>query len=85
MVKALLDRCPGSGNIRTPIPTLKKCPNCGEEVEIWSDELKTRCTQCGTTVFREAVPSCIEWCHAAKECLGEEKYNKLMKGKGKTE
>jgi NADH pyrophosphatase NudC (nudix superfamily) len=81
----MLDRCPGSGNIRTPIPTLKKCPGCGDEVEIWSDELKAKCSKCGTKVFREAVPSCIEWCRAAKECLGEEKYNKLMEGKTKTE
>ena len=73
----MLDKCPGSGDIRTPVPTLKKCPECGEEVEIWSDELKAKCTQCSATVFREAIPSCIDWCPAARECLGEEKHNRL--------
>ena len=24
------DKCPGSGNIRTPIPSYKECPECGE-------------------------------------------------------
>ena len=77
----VLDKCPGSGDIRTPIPSYKECPQCGAEVEIWSDELKTKCTKCGTTVYKEEVPSCIEWCEYAKDCIGEEKYNRLM-GKG---
>jgi NADH pyrophosphatase NudC (nudix superfamily) len=84
VVGKTLDRCPGSGGIRTPIPSLKPCPQCGQEVEIWSDELKARCRNCGATVFKEAVPSCIDWCQAARECLGEEKYNQL-KGKSKGE
>lgn len=77
MVNKVLDKCPGSGGIRTPVPTLKKCPECGEEVEIWSNELKAKCTQCGATVFREAIPSCIDWCPAAREYLSEEKHNRL--------
>ncbi len=81
----MLNGCPGSGNIRTPIPSLIKCPGCGEEVEIWSDELKAKCTKCGATVFKENVPSCIEWCQSAKECIGEGKYNRLMGGKVKPE
>jgi len=79
----VFNKCPGAANIRTPIPSCKKCPECGEEVEIWSDELKTKCTNCGATVFREDVPSCIEWCQYAKECIGEKKYNQLMKEKAK--
>ena len=80
----MLDKCPGAAKIRTPIPAYKKCPDCGEEVEIWSDELKVKCTKCGATVFKEDTPSCIEWCRYAKECIGEEKYNKLMEGKVKS-
>jgi len=72
VVAQVLDRCPGSGGIRTPIPSLKPCPKCGQEVEVWSDELKARCSNCGA----------IDWCKAAKECLGEEKYNQL-KGKSR--
>jgi hypothetical protein len=26
-------------------------------------------------------PTCIEWCSSAKECIGAEKYERLMKGK----
>ena len=77
----MMDKCPGSGNIRTPIPSLKKCPRCGEEVEIWSDELKVKCIGCGDVVFEENTPSCIEWCQCARECVGEEKYNRLIKAK----
>ena len=52
----MLDKCPGAAKIRTPIPAYKKCPDCGEEVEIWSDELKAQCTKCGATVFSEDAP-----------------------------
>lgn len=74
----MFSQCPGSSNIRTPFPSYKKCPQCGEEVEIWSNELKTKCTHCGETVFKENVPSCIEWCQYAEECIGEEKYKQLV-------
>jgi hypothetical protein len=26
-------------------------------------------------------PTCIEWCPAARECIGSEKYERLMKRK----
>ncbi len=71
-------RCPGSSTIITPIPTLKECPNCKEEVEIWSNELKGKCRRCSTVIFKEDIPSCIQWCPAAKECIGEERYKELM-------
>ncbi|MBU1600191.1 hypothetical protein KKG61_08855 [bacterium] len=71
-------RCSGSSTIITPIPTLKRCPNCNEEVEVWSNELKTPCRKCGTTVFKEDVPSCIQWCQYAIQCVGEERYKELM-------
>ena len=83
MVNEVLDRCPGSGD-RTPVLTLKKCPECREEAGIWSDELKAKCTQCGATVFREATPSCTPWCRATRECLSGEKY-KIEGGKTKAE
>jgi len=70
-------RCPGqdSRNLRVE---LHKCPNCGAEVEIFSDELKVRCHKCGSNVYREKTPSCIEWCAAARECLGEERWREVM-------
>ena len=59
-----------------------KCPNCGNEVEIWTDELKATCRNCGTKVFRAQQASCIEWCPHAKECVGPEVYERLMAGAG---
>ena len=70
-------RCPGqdSRNLRS---AYYKCSKCGNLVEIFSDELRCRCQQCGEYVLREAAPSCIEWCARARECLGEERWWALM-------
>ena len=63
--------CPGSKNIRQPKPEYIKCPSCGEEVEIWTDEIKTICLKCKAAVMRKEESSCLEWCKYAKECVGE--------------
>ncbi len=69
-------RCPGQDarNLRS---AYYKCPKCGALVEIFSDELRFRCQQCGEYVFRERTPSCIEWCARARECLGEDRWRQL--------
>ncbi len=72
--------CPGSRTIREPRPESMTCPNCGEEVEIWTDELKATCRNCGTKVLRAQQASGIEWCPHAKECVGPEVYERLMAG-----
>ena len=74
--------CPGSRTIREPRPEYMTCSNCGKEVEIWTDELKATCRNCGTKVFRAQQASCIEWCPHAKECVGPEVYERLMSGAG---
>jgi len=61
--------------------SLHKCPNCGAEVEIFSDEIKVKCLKCGEMVYREKIPSCIDWCASARQCLGEERW-KEVKGEG---
>ena len=66
--------CPGSSRLRQPKPEFFTCPNCGEEVEIWSDEGLRACSSCGKEVFRMGMQSCLDWCKFAKECVGEEKY-----------
>lgn len=73
-------RCPGQ-NDRNLRVELYKCPNCGAEVEIFSDELRVKCHKCGETIGRERMPSCIEWCAFARQCLGEERWRQL-KGDG---
>jgi len=72
-------KCPGQ-DIRNLRVSVHRCPECDAEVEIFSDEMKVKCQKCGTMVFKEKVPSCIEWCSAARQCLGEERW-KQMTGK----
>lgn len=63
-------RCPGSMKTLTPEPLERKCTKCGEMVEIFSDEEKADC-ECGNTVFKDAQYTCVVWCSAAEECLGD--------------
>ena len=57
------------------------CPSCGEEVEIWTDEIRGVCSNCGRAVFRDGYMSCLEWCKFAQECVGEEAYDRYMKNR----
>jgi len=72
----MYSRCPGQDgkNLRV---ALYKCPNCGADVEIFSDEIKVRCRKCGQSVYREKIPSCLEWCASARQCLGEERWQQF--------
>jgi len=72
----MYSKCPGqdSRNLRA---ALYKCPNCGYEVEIFSDEIKVKCYKCGEYVYRDKIPSCIDWCASARQCLGEERWKEL--------
>ena len=79
----MFSKCPGQ-DMRKLRVELYKCPKCGAEVEIFSDETRIKCQKCGTIVFREKIPSCIEWCASARQCLGEERWQQLI-GKGERE
>jgi len=62
-------RCPGlSGQRLTSV--LVRCPTCGNEVEMFSDESVVRCSRCRTAVRKTAAPTCARWCKAAAECTG---------------
>jgi hypothetical protein len=69
-------RCPGQ-DMRNLTVSLHKCPGCGAEVELFSDENSVKCRHCGTRVRRDQVPSCIGWCSHARECVGEVRWQKL--------
>jgi hypothetical protein len=71
--------CPGSREIRSPYPEEIICIFCGSAVEIWSDEVETECPGCHRMVNREMKPTCIQWCPAAKECIGAKKFEEIMK------
>jgi Fe-S-cluster-containing dehydrogenase component len=44
---------------------------------MFSDELKVKCHKCGEMVYKEKIPSCIDWCASARQCLGEERWKEL--------
>ena len=50
---------------------LYKCPDCGAELQVFSDEDIIKCWSCGKIINREETPSCVEWCVSARSCLGE--------------
>jgi ribosomal protein S27E len=79
-VITVFDKCPGAGNLRTPTIKIKKCPECGEELEIFSTDIKVKCYNCGFTVYND-LKSCIEWCKYAEKCVEKELYKKLKKEK----
>ena len=76
--------CPGSSFIRTPTLTIKICPECGAEVEVFSNDFSVNCEGCGFTVYNDQQ-SCIDWCKYARECVGPEVYDKLKGSSGEGE
>jgi len=78
----MLDHCPGAANIRTPTLTIKKCPRCGEDVEVFSNDITVSCSTCGFVIYND-IQSCVQWCTYARECVGEETYRKLTAEKSK--
>ena len=72
----MYSKCPGQ-DFRNLRVSLHKCPSCGAEVEIFSDEMKVKCQKCGEVVYRDKIPSCIDWCASARQCLGEQRWKEL--------
>jgi DNA-directed RNA polymerase subunit RPC12/RpoP len=70
-------KCPGQ-DFRNLTMSVHRCPQCGKEVEMFSDEMKVKCPHCKAVVEKETVPSCIQWCKEAKRCLGPEQWAKVM-------
>ena len=75
---ALNRSCPGSLSLKEPKPEYQVCSRCGYEVEIWTDEFKRRCPQCGGLIVKGRQNSCIDWCQYAKLCVGDETYARIM-------
>ena len=72
----MYNRCPGQ-NMNNLRVSLHRCPGCGTEVELFSDELKVRCPKCGQEVYHDKTPSCIDWCASARKCLGEKRWKEI--------
>ncbi len=71
-----MNKCPGQA-AREIISQNIVCNICQQTVEIFSDEIQTRCPKCKNLVYQEVLPTCIAWCRAARECVGEEKWKHL--------
>lgn len=76
--------CQGSQKFRQPQPEYIKCNSCGEEVEIWTDEVQTTCPKCKAKVTRQEGSSCLDWCKYARECVGDRIYTNFLKNKAIT-
>ena len=72
----ILDGC--QGKPRTPEIIEKICPNCGAVIEMFSVDTEMACEKCGFVAYNDTL-SCVQWCKYAKECVGEEMYNHMMK------
>ncbi len=59
---------------------LYKCPGCGAELQVFSDEDIIKCWSCGEVINRAETPACIEWCVSARSCLGERRWKAPMGG-----
>jgi len=74
----MINKCPGQDD-RNIKPETIKCPDCGYGIEIFSDEVKVKCPKCKSLACRERLPSCVDWCKYARECVGEERWRQLRK------
>ena len=71
-------KCPGSTAFTHPRIELVRCPHCGDDAEVWTDEAEGKCASCGRTVCRTTTQSCIDWCKYARECLGDQEYKRYQ-------
>jgi len=76
----LMDKCPGQDKKIISAESLK-CSSCGYEIEVFSDEIKIRCPKCGQISTKQVLPSCVDWCRCAAECVGPDSYLKHLKTK----
>lgn len=65
------------GKPRTPTIIEKRCPQCGELIEMFSIDTQMACEKCGFVAYNDTL-SCVQWCQYAKQCVGEEMYEAMM-------
>ena len=71
-----MDGC--MGKPRAPTIIEKTCPQCGSEIEMFSIDTEVACEKCGFVAYNDTL-SCVQWCQYAKQCVGEEMYEHMMK------
>ena len=72
----MIFKCPGQDNRNLKTEVLR-CLDCGYSIEIFSDEIQIRCPKCKNLFYRDRLPSCVDWCKAARECVGEGMFKQL--------
>ena len=65
------------GKPRTPTIEEKRCPKCGNLIEIFSVDTEATCEHCGTVIYNDTL-SCVQWCQYARKCVGDEMYEHMM-------
>ncbi|MDD5119911.1 MAG: phosphohydrolase [Candidatus Omnitrophica bacterium] len=75
----MIDKCPGQDFRKAGIENII-CSKCAYAAEIFTDEIKVRCPKCNGLICRDKLPSCVDWCKAARNCIGEEKWKQLKGG-----
>ena len=55
----------------------KVCPQCGNIIELFSVDTEVACEHCGFVAYNDTL-SCVQWCQYAKQCVGEEMYERMM-------
>lgn len=68
-----MERCPGAGMK----PIVRRCPQCGEEVEFLDLDFERAC-KCGKRLYREADQSCVVWCEYAEACIEDMLGRKMI-------
>ena len=62
---------------KTPTISDKVCPQCGNLIELFSIDTQVPCDRCGFMAYNDEL-SCVQWCQYARQCVGDEMYEKLM-------
>ncbi|MFO0792720.1 MAG: hypothetical protein U0586_01515 [Candidatus Brocadiaceae bacterium] len=76
-------QCPGAEKIKRVEIIDVTCPHCHKKgtASVAGFESEFACESCGETVQREVPESCIEKCPVGSACVGEERYQKYLKGR----
>ena len=54
------------------------CPQCGNPVEVFSIDTEVTCDRCGFVIYNDTL-SCVQWCKYARQCVGDEMYERMMR------
>lgn len=77
----MINKCPGTDK-RNLKAEMIQCPGCGGCAEIFSDEIRVNCPGCARLIVRQRLPSCVDWCKSAAQCLGEKQSPSNLKNGG---